>query len=726
MKRTAIILSSILGVLSAIVIAAFIYYFAVTAGMRLNGERLTLSTESIRIYDSEDALVQTAGKRQATAFEKLPQYLPNAFVAVEDKRFYSHNGFDYKRMGKAVLKNISSFSFREGASTISQQLIKNTHLSGEKTIKRKLKELKLTRALEAHYSKEQILELYLNSIYFGHSAFGIENAASLYFGKSAGELSPAESAMLAALVKSPNRYSPFRDAEKCLSRRNFVLKLMYEQEYLTQEEYSSAVQEPLPTQPHESEQAGNSYCARVYEELFELFPEYKSDLLNLRVYTYLDADLQTELEKTEAQSDVCALVRDNQTHGLKAYYSTAGTISRLPASTIKPLLVYAPALEDNIIAPATPILDEPVNFNGYSPSNYGNTFGGYMSARYALAHSVNVPAVKIFNSLGAEKACAYMKKMNLSIEEDDYSLALALGGMKKGFTLLQLADAYATFAAEGEFTPSCTIRRVEDESGKLLYEQKPAPRKVFSPDVSFLINDMLQTTATEGTAKKLRSLNFPVCAKTGTNGNGEKNLDAYTISYTRDDTVAVWLGNRDNSSIKATGGGLPANIALNIYKALYTSHTPSAFPSCNEVKKLSFDREEYEKNHTIMLSDPAAPRLFELSDYFRKSALPQGVSTRFSCPVIQNPTISAKNGAVQIVLCHAEYYDYIVKRKNKGITEVIYEGKYRERIIDNSVRAGESYEYTVIPVYNGTEGESVTLPPVNIAPKNDLPDDWWE
>ncbi|MDE7158359.1 MAG: transglycosylase domain-containing protein [Clostridiales bacterium] len=726
MKRTAIVFSAIIGVLSALLIAALIYYFAVTAGLRLNGEKLTFSTDSVRIYDSDGELVQTASKLQTASFQELPQYLSNAFVAVEDKRFYEHNGFDYKRIGKAVLKNVSSFSFREGASTISQQLIKNTHLSSEKTIRRKLKEFKLTRALEAHYSKENILELYLNSIYFGHSAFGIESASEYYFGKSAKELSPAESAMLAALVKSPNRYSPFRDKEKCLARRNFVLKLMNEQGYLSDGEYKKAINEALPKEAHESEQKGNSYCARVYEELFELFPDYKSDLLNLRVYTYLDSSLQATLEQTEVQSDICALVRDNKTHALKAYYSTAGTISRLPASTIKPLLVYAPAIQENVIAPATPILDEQTDFNGYCPSNYGGKYHGYVSARYALAHSVNVPAVKILNALGVDKGCEYLKKMNLNVEEEDYSLSLALGGMKKGFPLSQLADAYATFANEGEFSPSRAIQRVEDENGKLLYEHKPISHRVFSADVSFLINDMLQTAASEGTAKTLRSLSFPVCAKTGTNGSGENNVDAYTISYTRDDTVAVWLGNRDNLPVTATGGGLPANIALKIYRALYSNQTPSPFAPCSDVEMLSFDREEYENNHNILLSDPAAPRLFEMSDYFRKCAPPQGASTRFSRPVIQKPSILVKNGAVQIVLCHTEYYDYIVKRENKGKTEVIYKGKFCENIYDNSVKAGESYVYTVIPVYNETEGEAVVLPPVKIAKQTEIPNDWWE
>ena len=185
----------------------------------------------------------------STTTHALPSYVKEAFVAVEDKRFYEHHGIDMHRMLGALWHNLKSFSFREGASTISQQLIKNTHLSSEKTIVRKLKEIRLARALEKKYSKDEILTLYLNSIYFGHSAFGIGQAAQFYFGKTAEELNVAESAMLAAIVRSPNRYSPFRDAERCLARRNLVLTLMQEQGLLSEEQTAAAKEAPLPQKP---------------------------------------------------------------------------------------------------------------------------------------------------------------------------------------------------------------------------------------------------------------------------------------------------------------------------------------------------------------------------------------------------------------------------------------------------------------------------------------------
>ena len=719
---------SFLGLLAFIAIlmlAAFLYYISVTAGVRLQPEKLALDTSCIRLYDAHGQEIESAFSRDIS-YGELPEHLTGAFVSVEDKRFYEHNGFDKKRIVKAAWNNLKSFSFREGASTISQQLIKNTHLSGEKTLSRKLRELKLTRALEKKYSKEEILELYLNSIYFGHNAFGIGSAAKYYFGKETEQLTPAESAMLAALVKSPNRYSPFKCAEKCLERRNFVLGLMRDQGVISAAECDAARQEPLPEAPTE-EKATSSYIAYVFEELSELFPDLESsEMRNLRVFTFLEPDLQSKIEATECDSDLCIVVRDNKTQGLKALHSTLPSLpKRLPASTIKPLLVYAPAVEEDYLSPATPILDEAINFGGYSPSNYTNSFGGYMSARYALAHSVNIPAVKILNSLGIERAAGYLSRMNLPVSNDDYSLALALGGMREGYRLTELADGYATLANGGMYTRAFAISRVEDNRGNTLYTTAPEARRVFSAETCYLLTDMLKTAVKEGTAKRLSALGYPIAAKTGTGGTAAGNTDAYTISYTSDDTVAVWLGNRDNSPVSATGGGTPANIALAVNRLLYSGHAPTPFPECDGVAEAMLDREEYDENHRLILADPLAPAATGMPELFKKSALPSERSARFSRPSIATPSISVTNGGVCIILCQTKYYEYVIKREGDGQTVTIYSGKYREKIFDNSVRAGVEYRYTVTPIYLDVQGESVQLPCVKVPAKTSIPQDWW-
>lgn len=724
MKRAVTILSCIILALACLVLAFLFYFLGVTRGVRLDPAKLRLASGYVRVYDDAGVEVASALGERAQ-FSTLPPHLPAAFVAVEDKRFYAHHGFDYLRMGKALCKNIASFSFREGASTISQQLIKNTHLTGEKTIRRKLREYKLTRALEKRFSKEEILTLYLNSIYFGHSAFGVEEAARFYFDKHAEALLPAESAMLAALVRSPNRYSPFRNAEKCLARRNFVLGLMKEQGALTEREYEEALAHPLPQSPAEQGGAGR-YLSLVYHELAELFPDVKaSELLSLKVYTAMNSRLQRTLEGEQAENDISAIVLDNGARQVKAFHTTAGVIKRLPASTIKPLAVYAPALEAGLISPATPILNERTDFGGYSPQNYNGEYGGYVSARYALSHSVNIPAVKLLNELGIERARRALAKLGLQTGSEDKSLALALGGMREGFTLPALADGYAALAAGGTYAPARTIVRVEDNAGRVLYAHTPNARRVFSAETSFLVNDMLRSSVEEGTAKSLRSLGFPLCAKTGTGAKGAHNLDAYCMSYTPLHTVGVWMGNRDNSPIQTAGGGKPTLAAKRILQALYEGAPPPAFPQEEGVVQLSFDRAEYETRHRIVRADPLAPPIETRADYFCAAFLPEEQSTRFSRPTIEKPSIFVQNGAVTIELCHAEYYEYVVKRKNNGEELTVYSGKYREWIVDDGVVAGERYEYSVTPYYREHAGEQVMLPAVKVPPRP-LPDDWWE
>lgn len=713
------------GVLLVLILALLLYYFGITANVRLDRNKLALSTACIRLYDGNGEQIEGA-KRKSVALSELPAHVPQAFIAVEDKRFYSHHGLDYRRIAGATLKNIKTFSFREGASTISQQLIKNTHLSSEKTIARKLREFKLTRQLEKKYSKDEIIELYLNSIYFGHDIFGIANASEFYFGKEAEQLSPAESAMLAALVRSPNRYSPFRNAEACKKRRDFVLSLMREQGRIPDCVYEEAKSVSLPLSPCRREHA-DSYLSVVFDELSNLLPDAETgDFGTISVYTFLDPSLQQKLEETDVDSDVCVLVRDNRTDGIKALYSTCGTPKRLPASTLKPLLVYAPAIEEDIISPATPILDEKTDFGGYCPDDAGGASGTYMSARYALAHSVNIPAVKILNSLGCDRAAGYLEKMGLPTERDDCSLALALGGMKEGFALPALSDGYATLAKGGNYAPSSAIARIEDGKGRVLYEHKPQGTRVFSEETSYLVNDMLKTAVKEGTAKKLRSLPYDVCAKTGTAEGKCGNTDAYTIAYTTADTVAVWMGNRDNTPVSVSGGGKPANIAFQVLRTLYESGSPQDFSMCEGIEEVKIDMQEYEKNHRICLSDPLSPLCTDRKELFKKSALPLEKSTRYSSPQIDMPTISIINGSVKIVLCQTEYYDYIIKRENRGTVTTIYQGKYQKYICDNSVRAGESYRYSVTPVFRGHEGETVYLSPVYVGNETSLPEKWWE
>ncbi len=726
----------------------FGYYFSVTKDVVLIPEKLTLYENSVTLFDEDgEEISSVAYSKDTEMFENFTTHTKNAFVAVEDKRFYSHRGFDYKRIAKAILKNAKSHSFKEGASTISQQLIKNTHLSQEKTIKRKLQEVKLTYRLEKNYSKDEILEKYLNTIYFGHSCFGIVSASNYYFDKKPNELSLSESAILAGLVKSPNNYSPFKNAEKCLKRRNLVLSIMEKDGYISAQEKEKALNEPLPIESN-STQRNQSYAVAVFDEL-ERISEEKGFTIGgkINVYTYLESNLQNTLENLtkEIDCDVTISVLNNSERGVKSYYSSVKNIRRQPASIIKPLLVYAPALEENLLSPATPILDEKTDFSGYSPKNHDGKYRGYVSTRECISKSLNIPAVKTLNALGVEKAVNYANKMNLFIDETDYSLALALGGMSRGFTLNELVGAYSTFANKGEFEAPCFIKKIFVDN-TCVYERKQTSKKVFSDSTSYLLTDMLKTCAKEGTAKKLSALPFDVSAKTGTNGTEKGNIDAYALSYTPIDTVGVWLGNADNTPIPYSGGSLPCNLSLEIHQFLKKNYeninqTIPNFEKPSTIQKMAIDKIEYEKNRTLVLADEISPEEYKIYELFKKETIPIKKSTHFSNPTIPTPIIQVNNSVSTITfdVTIPKFYrikiekNYYASHNSYVSHSTVYDGALKQTITDK-IDNKHSYIYVITPYYKENKGVSIYLPvisgnsstPINPTVPPDISSkDWW-
>lgn len=697
------------------------YYFAMTKDVTLHHEKLLLSEKNVTIYD--DCQEKIAGAsvcfEQTTEIETLAKSTIHAFVDTEDKRFYTHNGFDYKRIAKAALNNLKSRSFKEGASTISQQLIKNTHLSHEKTFKRKLQEWKLTKQLEKLYTKDEILEKYLNSIYFGHNCFGLHSASEFYFGKSPNELTLDEAAVLAGLIKSPNNYSPFKNPDKCKSRRDSVLAIMQANGSISSADKTLANKQELPKEPNNSTK--NGYLHFVFDELTELAEKYDFQLGGqIEIYTYFDkfAQEQVELVANEhTKTDKSILVLNLEKNGFKAAYSTLGNIPRLPGSIIKPLAVYAPALEEGIVSPATPILDEPVNYNGYQPENYDKSYHGYVSTRECIEKSLNIPAVKLLSSLGAKKSAEYLTQMELSIPKEDMSLALALGGLKNGFSLRELVHAYSIFPKQGNFEGAEFIEKIKI-NGATVYQRKFKNSKIFSDASSYLMTDMLRTTVQNGTAKKLRSLPFEIAAKTGTVGTERGNTDAYAISFTTKDCIGVWLGNRDNSPISDTGGGTPCQILLSLNKALYKTEHPTPFTPPSSVKTVSIDKQAYYDTHTLELADDISPIAYQFTELFDIKHIPTKKSCFFSNPRISSPEIQVKNGKV-FLLFNDQFptcYQYKIERSNYvthnnyACHSTLYLGEYIEEFVDDTVENEKMYEYRITPIYNKKEGEPVRLP----------------
>ena len=346
-----------------------------------------------------------------TDFNDIPSHVKDAFVAIEDKRFYSHNGIDKKGLFRAFYNNLKTFYFREGGSTISQQLIKNTHLSNEKTLKRKLVELKLAKKLENKYSKNQILEMYLNTIYFGNNCYGITSASLTYFNKKPSELSLNESAVLAGLINAPSIYSPLSDLDKCFKRKNIVLSEMFEQGYISETDYNNAKVEKI-TLNENYDNKNNSYLNLVKKEMDDFMENHPKYNKKYKVYTSFDPKLQEILDKSfedvNLDLDKSSLLINND-FTICAYYSTCGNISRQMGSTAKPLLVYAPAIELDLIYPCTRIKDEEVSINGFTVQNYKNKYYGEVSVQDSLSKSLNSCAVKILNGTGIEKSLNFTK-----------------------------------------------------------------------------------------------------------------------------------------------------------------------------------------------------------------------------------------------------------------------------------------------------------------------------
>ncbi|MDR1093227.1 MAG: transglycosylase domain-containing protein [Clostridiales bacterium] len=534
----------------------------------------------------------SGGGEKFAALSDLPPHVPAAFISAEDKKFYKHKGVDLKRIAGAAVRNLKSGGRKEGGSTISQQLIKNTHLTNDKTLNRKLEEVKLTLQLEKYYEKSQILEYYLNIVYFGSGFYGIRAAALGYFDKEPKDLTLSETALLAGLLPSPERFSPHTDVNAALARRSLVLRHMLKDGVITADDYTAAAAEPLAVAPLRGEiSAGNDYLDAALDEAAELTNLSPADLARAgyKIYTYADPVLQGNLRAAFAEPayraaradgspcDRLALAIDAASGGVSAFYgeskSNLRRLKRQPGSAIKPVLVYAPALETGVVSPNSVILDEPTTFDGgYAPENYKKRYAGRITVKRALAESANIPAVKLFEYAGIDACLAAARRCGLTFDERDRTPAAALGGLTYGVTPLQLANSYLPFARRGKFIKASFIRRILNAEGETVYRHNTMSGYAFSPKTARQMSEILEYAARRGTARKLAVYPGRVAAKTGTVAdpvNNELNSDAWCVSYTDRQVLGVWYGAGDGSALKSnvSGGTFPTALSLEILMA---------------------------------------------------------------------------------------------------------------------------------------------------------------
>ncbi len=548
-------------------------------------EDLTPSASS-QIYDingNEIANIHATENRMPVKISQIPKDLQNAFIAVEDARFYEHSGIDPRGILRALWANIIGGGVTEGGSTITQQLAKNAYLTQDRTLKRKIQEMFLALQLEREYTKQEILEFYLNQIYFGQGAYGVEAAAKTYFGKDVGALTLNECAMLAGIPKSPNYYSPFNNLEAARARRATVLEQMAKYHYISDSEASRLKKEDLKLVHQKADETmeASYFIDYVVQHLID---KYGADAVykdGLKIYTTIDMDMQRAAESAMrmlptfetdknglAQPQGALVAIDPHTGQIKAMVGGRGTdqfnratmAERQPGSAFKPF-VFAAALE-NRFTPNTIIEDSPVKIGEWEPENYNRNYNGKVTLRYVAEQSLNVPTVKIAQKIGMDKPIYYAQEMGITTfvldgSTNDRGLATSLGGMTRGVTPLELTSAYGTFANQGIHVEPTAVIKVLDRNGKILEQSKPGQKNVISENSAADLTDMLQGVLTRGTGTGA-AIGRPAAGKTGTTSD---YCDAWFVGYTADLVAGVWIGCDDNSDLDGmTGGNLPASV----------------------------------------------------------------------------------------------------------------------------------------------------------------------
>ena len=547
------------------------------------------NANSFMLFDSDNKVFfQGSGSREWISLDDISPYLIEATINTEDRNFYKHIGFDYLRILKAMAVNITSGTTSQGASTITQQYAKNLFLDFDKTWKRKWDEMWYTIEIESHYSKDEILEGYLNTINYGHGKYGIETASKYYFGKSAKDLTLAEAAMLTGIPKSPSNYSPFVNLEKATQRQQMILKNMYDDGVISEAEYNKALDEELKFIGEEEEDELESvmyYQDAVIEELKSLkeIPESFLETGGLKVYTSLDMDAQKELEETVKNtmpdSDLeTASVMVNPNNGRvialvggkdysKSEFNRAVNAKRQVGSTMKAFLYYA-ALENGFTASTTFTSEETTfTFNNdqtYSPQNYNGTYGNKpISMATAIAYSENIYAVKTHMFLGEDTLVDMAKRLGITSKLDEVP-SLALGTSEIG--MLEMAGAYSAFANEGYKVTPHFITKVVDKEGNVLYEADEEKDLILNSSLTFILNNLLTATYDAN----FIDYNYPTAVNLASRmthkyslKSGTTNTDNWYIGYNKDIVTAVWCGYDDSRDLKSSEYKYAQNIWLN-------------------------------------------------------------------------------------------------------------------------------------------------------------------
>ena len=624
------------------------------------------------------------------------------------------------------MADIKAGSYVQGASTISQQLIKLSHLTSEKTISRKAEEAALAYEMERQYSKEDILEMYLNYVYFGGGYYGIEAAAEGYFGVHASDLTLDQSAMLAGILKSPSGYAPHINYAASINRRNNILRLMRDYGYITDDEKKQAsVRRPTILHDKNEEYSGY-YTDAVTKSAAALMGITVDELIRggYSIYSAMDSDIQHYCEEMfkngelfPAEDSEAAIVVLEPSTGMvvamvggRSYtggisFNRATDIRRQPGSVIKPVIAYAPAFEYLNYTAADMILDEETTFADYTPSNYGNKYYGWVTVREAVTKSLNVPAVKTLSAVGVYRAKDFAKRCGIEFDDKDDSLALALGGFTYGVSPLQIAGAYSCFASGGIYNTPTLIKKITDRNGLTVYEYRQDSRRVMSEANAYILTSMLKSVVTEGTGHRLNTLDIPIAGKTGTVGLANGNRDAWMAGYTPEYTAVVWQGyDSDRLGLlpsSATGGTYPALMLYELFNHIYPDGRSGDFEKPESVKQYSIDAKTLKKQHKVVLANAMTPQSSRVTEYFTEETAPEDVSGYWAVPgSAQNLLAVREEGGVMVSFdCPDDFGMYTLWRSEAGKAEkplMTWNGREGHiEYIDAAVKPGKGYRYRV-------------------------------
>lgn len=532
---------------------------------------------AVTLTDREGRVLAVRGPlyARAVALESLPEHVPQAFLAIEDQRFYQHTGVDFRGVARALWRNFRAGATVEGGSTITMQLVKNLMLSPDRELRRKIQEMRLARALERRLSKTDILELYLNRIYLGARAYGIEAAAERYFDKSATELTLAEAALLAALPKAPSRLDPTVNLDAARARAAQVLAAMEEAGYITATEHAEALAEPAEPVADTSDPNATSNWGHAFDmALTEAQRLVPGDIPDLIIRTTLDPALARAANETvervlseqgeAANAGEAAIVLLAPDGAIRAFaggrdyrdsqFNRAVQAQRQPGSAFKPI-VFAAALEAGY-DPSSAVWDEPVDLEGWTPQNFSGSYRGLVTLQEALKRSINTVAVQVADEVGIGRIVEMGHRLGIRSDLPELP-AIALGAAE--VNLVELTAAYSVFANDGERRAPYFILSITNSRGDVLYEHRnPGAERALETDTAQAMSTMLQDVVMTGTGRRAA---LPGRASAGKTGTSQSFRDAWFIGYTADYTAGVWVGNDDDSPMEnVTGGGLPAEI----------------------------------------------------------------------------------------------------------------------------------------------------------------------